>query len=551
MSWLKGWDKRVSISIPSFTSFQTDLNFKINVSFKDGMKDDFSDLRFVDSDGSLLEQYIEEYTSGISSVWWIKVPECPVDGKIIYLYYGNDTAILKSDGEKVFLFFDDFTGDLSKWDTSGNVYIDSDNLILEMDMGADCEILSKATNFGSSIGLATRVKDALGNDNEPRRYIGFYDGFQFQDHYFKGLGTTKWKGTENSDASDIGYNTWHKIEIRKYDNIGTKYYFDNILEATHSNSGQDDYVGFNLYTAYQPDDTLTVDYVFVFKLPDDAVIDDIIPSDTVEISPYKNKKCYVLEQYIYELLHQINERINVFAPQQRMAKIVHKDICSTIMQVGGYLNQYYRKYATVALNTTQGKVCEDINHTNSTEVSGFSGLTENAWQDGSIILVKDDVYYFARVVSNTSTTVTIPSSTDLPEFTNEIVILIIGNGIYADISGLDMMDYDEPIWEVVDGNGKVIERLPDEYLKFKDNISNIPSFDNNVYWYQDGQKLIFVFGNKAKLSGHIKIGYYRLPREAKEMTDCVDLPIEFHNIAQEKTIKRLLIQKSLSKVKDV
>ncbi len=56
------------------------------------VKDDFSDLRFTRSDGvTLLDYWIESYTSGISAVVWVEVASIPASPATadIYLYYGN------------------------------------------------------------------------------------------------------------------------------------------------------------------------------------------------------------------------------------------------------------------------------------------------------------------------------------------------------------------------------------------------------------------------------------------------------------------------------
>jgi hypothetical protein len=54
---------------------------------------------------------------------WIKVPSLPAGGsQTVYMYYGNPTASSASDGNAVFDFFDDFSGDLSKWTIVGGTW---------------------------------------------------------------------------------------------------------------------------------------------------------------------------------------------------------------------------------------------------------------------------------------------------------------------------------------------------------------------------------------------------------------------------------------------
>ena len=54
---------------------------------------------------------------------WVKVPSIPAGGTInVYMYYGNPAALSASNGNAVFDFFDDFSGDLSKWTVVGGTW---------------------------------------------------------------------------------------------------------------------------------------------------------------------------------------------------------------------------------------------------------------------------------------------------------------------------------------------------------------------------------------------------------------------------------------------
>jgi len=51
------------------------------------------------------------------------VPRIPTSGAVIYVYYGNPSAINRENGDEVFEFFDDFNGnalDTTKWNRKGN-----------------------------------------------------------------------------------------------------------------------------------------------------------------------------------------------------------------------------------------------------------------------------------------------------------------------------------------------------------------------------------------------------------------------------------------------
>lgn len=75
---------------------------------------DFSDIRFKNSSDEALPYWIESYTEGVSAVVWINVDSISTS-TTIYIVYGNADATSESSGEDTFIFFDDFSGDLSKW----------------------------------------------------------------------------------------------------------------------------------------------------------------------------------------------------------------------------------------------------------------------------------------------------------------------------------------------------------------------------------------------------------------------------------------------------
>ncbi|WP_297489916.1 DUF2341 domain-containing protein [Thermococcus sp.] len=84
-------------------------------------KPDGSDIRIVDEDGNFLPYWIEEWNvSAKRAKIWTIVPRIPANGEVkLKLYYGNPNAQSRSDGEKVFEFFDDFNGnqlDTGKWE---------------------------------------------------------------------------------------------------------------------------------------------------------------------------------------------------------------------------------------------------------------------------------------------------------------------------------------------------------------------------------------------------------------------------------------------------
>jgi hypothetical protein len=96
----------------------------MDVYCNDHCNSDFGDVRFTESDGDTdLDYWRQNFTSGTNATFWVEVDSIAAspDTTDIYLYYGNSSATTTSNGENTFEFFDDFSGDLSKWT------IDSEN----------------------------------------------------------------------------------------------------------------------------------------------------------------------------------------------------------------------------------------------------------------------------------------------------------------------------------------------------------------------------------------------------------------------------------------
>jgi hypothetical protein len=128
------WTKRKPVSIVSTCPVSlTGYQVKISVAYDSDMKNDFSDLRFTDSDGAtLLPYWVEGLTPSTSATVWVKVPSIPASStKTIYMYYCNPAASTASNGDATFEFFDNFTGtalNTGKWTQNAvNTITDSVN----------------------------------------------------------------------------------------------------------------------------------------------------------------------------------------------------------------------------------------------------------------------------------------------------------------------------------------------------------------------------------------------------------------------------------------
>lgn len=92
-------------------------------------KDSGEDIRFTDSDGTVLSYEIEDWNESGDSFVWVKVPQINIDSDtdFIYMYYGNTSA---SDGQNASgVWNSDFLGVWHMNETSGTSYDSTSNSI--------------------------------------------------------------------------------------------------------------------------------------------------------------------------------------------------------------------------------------------------------------------------------------------------------------------------------------------------------------------------------------------------------------------------------------
>jgi len=173
--WLSGWTYRRAISLSPATSV---ADYQVLVTLTTGImgnpyaniKPDGSDIRFTGSDETTLQDYwIESWNNTGTSTIWVEVKTSGTS--TIYMYYGNSSASSASNGTATFLFFDDFSSGLSKW----NVHIDTD-VAITASYGNPAPCLEIGGGFTSSpYGFA-----AIGSD---ATYSGFQNGIIEADIY--------------------------------------------------------------------------------------------------------------------------------------------------------------------------------------------------------------------------------------------------------------------------------------------------------------------------------------------------------------------------------
>jgi hypothetical protein len=228
------WSRRAPVTITNSGSALTDYQVRVDVAYDADMQPDFDDIRFADADGSTeLAHWRGNYALSTSAIFWVKVPSIPSGNKTIYMYYGNDAASSASDGDATFDFFDDFSGDLSKWtidpeNTDNKVYIYNGALRHDPDSSQtknsyydtriitkDYKILNGIIEYEVYLAGTARIIHQLGW-RVPS--LNFENGYcwRVQTSYGDGghlrfTGRASWV-TFGTVFPDVSANTWHTVK---------------------------------------------------------------------------------------------------------------------------------------------------------------------------------------------------------------------------------------------------------------------------------------------------------------------------------------------------
>ncbi|WP_159471575.1 DUF2341 domain-containing protein [Dyadobacter sp. 3J3] len=111
------WHLKREIIIDNQGDVVTDVVIKIKLTTNDfnftKVKTDGADIRFSTSSGKMscngLSYWTEQWNENGSTIIWVKIPVLKAKTRnSIFMFYGNSNALSVSDGDKTFLFFDDF-----------------------------------------------------------------------------------------------------------------------------------------------------------------------------------------------------------------------------------------------------------------------------------------------------------------------------------------------------------------------------------------------------------------------------------------------------------
>lgn len=163
----------------TITNPMAEYQIRINVTYDSDMNSDFSDLRFTNaSENQELSYYVFNKVNSYYADVFVRTR----DSGDIYMYYGNSSATSRSNGDAVFLIFDNFTGNslnTTKWDSTGGCINVSGGYLVEntsavfpckwqsarlFDTNAGVEVFLKvnaSTNIGNNLGIWDRISGDL------------------------------------------------------------------------------------------------------------------------------------------------------------------------------------------------------------------------------------------------------------------------------------------------------------------------------------------------------------------------------------------------------
>ena len=178
--WNESWiyRKRIDISNPGgsdLTDFQ--ISFTLDTTDTNKFQSNCEDLRITGVDGNLLPFWIEENNPGCGDAntkVWVKLPSIPSSGTYIYAYYGNPSASQSSehDGNKVFEFFDDFSGtslNTTKWQkTNGGTPVFSSGTLTITATINPGKLIALTAPQGDNYILRARFQATAGSNGDGR-----------------------------------------------------------------------------------------------------------------------------------------------------------------------------------------------------------------------------------------------------------------------------------------------------------------------------------------------------------------------------------------------
>jgi hypothetical protein len=229
------WRYRRAVSVINLENDSALVNYPVCINVKGSKQfvSDFSDLRFTESDGKTpINYWIEDFIPGIKAKVWVKVPLIPAQSSsVIYMYYGNLKAKSESNGDKTFLFFDDFNDcDISDWNViAGNWY--ADNAFLEQDVYAIRRKILSSYSIFKPVVVKAKLNHITGDPVCGLHIMFSKDNYCENGYYFGYAGINR-GGTMISKITDCNV-----VELVTDSTIQNSMYPNEWLDLTISYNG--------------------------------------------------------------------------------------------------------------------------------------------------------------------------------------------------------------------------------------------------------------------------------------------------------------------------
>jgi len=289
------------ISLSGAGSDLTDYQVLINITNQtilSHMRSDGADLRFFSSQTSSpysssgLPYWLESINSSQAKVW-VKA-NVSSGGSTIYMYYGNISAIAQGNGSATFVFFDDFSGDLGKWNLVGSVGITSGKMTLTGAAGWQFVDAYTKNTFDSPMISEFIQSDPTGN---PSVMVAYING-QFlanNNNYFAYYRESDSASYINVNDIVYGSRTPGEPDLIKIVSTGSTaaVYADGTLVGSSAYSGGTASHGLS-FNVYGTGDKISIDDVRVRKYSS-AEPSATIGSETVKSSGNEASIPYWLE----------------------------------------------------------------------------------------------------------------------------------------------------------------------------------------------------------------------------------------------------------------
>ena len=223
--WNGSWNYKAKVKVTNsgeseLTGYQVKIVMDTAALISAGkMQADCDDIRVVNEDQDTeLDFWVNPETVNTTTTEiWVEVPSLAVGDTEVYIYYGNSSASSASDGDNVFVAFDDFDsgGYTDKWTVVSGTWSESGGVLVQSSGANPANIKYKDGISLTDYILETKAKKTGGNE-------GFLITFRAGDYLpwwnLGGWGNTK-SIVENIDGTEVNPDsyttgTWYNIMIK-------------------------------------------------------------------------------------------------------------------------------------------------------------------------------------------------------------------------------------------------------------------------------------------------------------------------------------------------